>query len=548
MSDTVLKVEDLKVSTRDGHQLLNGVSLSIAPGETVGIIGESGSGKSLTALSIMGLHSHTLHSSGHITLRDQPGNLLDYSPRRYARLRGRRISMVFQEPMTALNPLMKIGPQVREALKLHQPNLDSPALRRRSVELLDQVRLPDPEELYGRYPHQLSGGQRQRVLIAIALANDPELIICDEPTTALDATVQASILDTLTQLAQQRGTAVLFITHDLGVMARMCERVMVMRRGEIVERGSTQQVLHEPTHSYTRGLVAASDLAARDPQGRLYTVGSADESYSPGHAHARPEFPALGPVVLEADGISKSYRFRGWRARSRRTTQALAPVSLQLRAGQRLGVVGESGSGKSSLVRLLAGLDTSDTGAIRVDGRRASSGVLQASSQMVFQDPAASLDPRMRVGESIAEPLRAARMSTAERAERVREVLADVGLEPDVAQRYPHEFSGGQRQRISLARALAPRPRVLLADEPVSALDVSARAQVINLLTQVVHDYQLGLVFVSHDLGVVQALCSEVMVLRRGELIEQEEVAALFSAPRASYTRALIDAVPQLHP
>ncbi|MBV7301431.1 ABC transporter ATP-binding protein [Corynebacterium sp. TAE3-ERU2] len=547
MSDTVLDVDDLQVRTRDGHQLLRGVSFSIAAGEKVGIIGESGSGKSLTALSIMGLHSHTLHTSGRITLRGEPGNLVDYSPARYASLRGRRISMVFQEPMTALNPLMKIGPQVREAVQLHQQDLDSAALKRRALALLEEVRLPDPDALYERYPHQLSGGQRQRVLIAIALANDPELIVCDEPTTALDATVQASILATLNRLTEQRGTAVLFITHDLGVMAQICERVLVMREGEIVERGTTQQVLREPG-DYTRGLVAASDLAARDSRGHLYTVGSADESYRPGHAYAQPEFPTPGPVVLEAQQISQSYRSRGWRARQRRTTQALEPLSLSLRAGQRLGVVGESGSGKSTLLKLLAGLESSRSGEILVDGRAATARTLQQVAQIVFQDPAASLDPRMRVGESIAEPLRAARLGAAERTARVQEVLADVGLDAEVARRYPHEFSGGQRQRISLARALAPRPRILLADEPVSALDVSARAQVINLLTEVVREYQLALVFVSHDLGVVQALCSEVMVLKQGQLIEEGATAELFAQPQQSYTRALIDAVPRLSP
>lgn len=546
-STSLLSIDGLNVHTHAGHHLLKDVSFTIRPGQQLGLIGESGSGKSLTALAVMGLLSETLHTRGHISLQGAPGNLLRYRPAQLAQIRGRRVSMVFQEPMTALNPLMKVGRQVAEAVQLHRRDLSRHEARRAVIELFDDVRLPHSTAIYERYPHQLSGGQRQRVLIAMAMANDPELIICDEPTTALDATVQRSILRTLSRLAAERGTAMLMITHDLGVISQTCTDVLVMRGGVIVERGSVSQVLASPQHPYTTGLLAASDLSARDARGHLYTARSAQQGYVPGVALASPRLPEPGEEILRAEEISKTYRGKNrlWR-RHTAGTQALAPMSLSVHESQRLGIVGESGSGKSTLLSIIAGLSTPTTGRLTLDGHPARAADLQHVAHMVFQDPASSLNPRMRIGHAVAEPLLATGMSAAERAQRVGEVLEEVGLSASMATRYPHEFSGGQRQRISLARALAPRPRILLADEPVSALDVSARAHVLNTLLDVVRDYRLALVFISHDLGVIRTLCSDVIVLKDGLVVERGDVNTLFATPREDYTKKLISAVPRV--
>ncbi|WP_019159098.1 dipeptide ABC transporter ATP-binding protein [Brevibacterium senegalense] len=611
MATPLLRVRDLTISTAQ-RELVHPLSFDIAPGERVGLIGESGSGKSLTSSAVMGLLPQELTAGGSVELTGEDGNLLDRSERSLAALRGRRMSMVFQEPMSALNPLMRVGDQVAEVMRLHR-TATGDAAQRRAVELLEQVQLPDPVAAARAYPHQLSGGQRQRVMLAIALANSPDLLICDEPTTALDVTVQAAVLDLIDEQVRARGTGLLFITHDLAVVARVCERVLVMTQGEVVESGTVEQIFTDPQHEYTRGLLAASDLTATDEHGRLFTIATAaqypgtaaDASTSAGGNTASgggaepdgaaasgtgPESspaadipvaagsPAVGAAaasavgtdtvaeagagsdesgtagaadLIEVTGLVKTYTRRAGLFRSHEV-QALKGIDLRVRDGGRMGIVGESGSGKSTLLSLLSGLATPTAGRIRVgdivvdptDDRGLTA--MRRDLQIVFQDPFASLDPRMSVADIIGEPLQSQGAPRSERLARAEELIEAVGLDRDSLTRFPHQFSGGQRQRISIARALVTRPRILVADEPVSALDVSVRAQVLNLLADLVDEYSLTLVFVSHDLGVVRHLCSDVAVMRSGEIVEQGPTDQVYDDPAHEYTRALVAATPTL--
>lgn len=522
----MISVKNLRVSAET--ELVHGVSFDIAPGERVGLIGESGSGKSLTALAMMGLLDAGLTATGSVVFKGQ--ELIGATEKQLAALRGYKISMVFQEPMTALNPLMPVGKQIAEVLRVHQLASRSDAASR-TADLLEDVGLtPD---MATRYPHQMSGGQRQRVLIAMALAGGPDLLLCDEPTTALDVTVQRQIVELIVELAEKHGAALLFITHDLGLVATVCERVLVMREGHIVEDGPTSVLLSRPQHAYTRGLLAASDLDARDEYGHHYTVRSAASgNYQPGVAHALPERPQPGDTIVSVRDVSRVYRRRSLL----RTTEtvAVSGVSFDLKQGQRLGIVGGSGSGKSTILRIISGLDAPTSGEVTVAG----------TTHMVFQDPFSSLDPRMSIADSVAEPLRG--MSRAEAMARVRTVLDEVGIPTSAMDRYPHEFSGGQRQRISIARALSVRPQILLADEPVSALDVSVRAMVLNILEDLVGAHGMSLIFVSHDLSVVRQLCSDVVVMNKGRIVEEGPVAQVYERPQDDYTKALLSAVPRL--
>jgi ABC-type glutathione transport system ATPase component len=572
-----LAVRDLAVRAGD-RALVDGVSLTVAAGERVGLIGESGSGKSLTALAVMGLLPDGVTAAGGVDVAAER-DLLARDDRRLAPLRGRLMSMVFQEPMTALDPLVRVGAQVAEVITLHGAAGRADAAER-AVGLLREVGLPDPDRAARAYPHQLSGGQRQRVMIAMALANDPALLVADEPTTALDVTVQAQVLDLMTDLVARRGTGLLFITHDLAVVSRVCERVVVMREGRVVEAGPVAEVFADPQHPYTRGLLAASDLAATDARGRLFTVATAD-GYRPPAApgvtpvpqpapvdRAAPDGGAAAPVVSVRDLTRRYVRSRGGWRRPPHVVDALRGVSFDVAPGERFGLVGESGSGKTTALRLLAGLDVPTSGSVEVAGvRLAADGPggqrlagprelarVRSDLQMVFQDPMGSLDPRMRVGDVVAEPLlnpanRAAipEAATADgRRGLVAGMLAAVGLPADAADRYPHQFSGGQRQRISIARALVCRPKVLVADEPVSALDVSVRAQVLNLLADLADERELTLVLVSHDLGVVRHLCDRVAVMRAGEIVEQGTTEQVWADPQHEYTRRLQAATPVL--
>ncbi|ALC06482.1 hypothetical protein CDES_10535 [Corynebacterium deserti GIMN1.010] len=476
----MLKVTNLTV----GSNYVKDVSFDIKPGERVGLIGESGSGKSLTALSIMGLAD--LPTTGTTTIDGLPS-------RRFC---GTRVAMIFQEPMTALNPLMRVGRQIEEMMTLN--GVAKKTARTRLEKLLIDVSLPD--RTANAYPHELSGGQRQRALIAMALGNDPDLLICDEPTTALDVTVQQHIVELLLRLAKERGTALLFITHDLGLVSQTCEKILVMKSGEIIERGTTSQVLKTPQQDYTKRLLTASTLETPEISERF------------------------GEPIIHISEVSRRYA----------KTTALHPATVTVRKGERLGIVGGSGSGKTTLLKLIAGLDKPTSGSVRVDGKL----------HMVFQDPQSSLNPRMTVRNIVGESLR--EEGGVDKQKRVAEVLAQVGLGPEMLDRYPHEFSGGQRQRISIARALAPKPDILLADEPVSALDVSVRKQVLDLLQSLVEEYGITLVFVSHDLAVVRHICTTVIVMDQGEIIERGRVDQVYEHPQTDYSRALLRAVPRL--
>ena len=585
MTTPLLSVRDLAISTAS-RALVHPLSFDIAPGERLGLIGESGSGKSLTSSAVMGLLPSELSARGTVALEGEEGNLLERSEASLARLRGNRMSMVFQEPMSALNPLMRVGAQVAEVMRLHRTATRDQATTR-AIDLLDQVHLPDPAAAARAYPHQLSGGQRQRIMLAIALANSPDLLICDEPTTALDVTVQSAVLDLIDEQVAARGTGLLFITHDLAVVARVCERVMVMNRGRVVETGTVDQIFTDPQHEYTRGLLAASDLTATDDRGRLFTIATAaaypgaatqadapaaevGEQTQPTGASAAEQTPVAevgeqaqptgasaeeqesSGDLIEMSGVVKTFTRRAGLFRSDRV-EALKGIDLNVPAGGRMGIVGESGSGKSTLLSILSGLETPTAGRIRVGDvvvdPEDQSGLtaMRRDLQIVFQDPYASLDPRMSVAEIIGEPLRSMGFDKDARAGQAEEMIEAVGLDRDSLTRFPHQFSGGQRQRISIARALVTRPRILVADEPVSALDVSVRAQVLNLLADLVDEYSLTLVFVSHDLGVVRHLCSDVAVMRSGEIVEQGPTDQVYDDPAHDYTRALVAATPTIH-
>lgn len=568
LTEALIDVQDLTISTKQ-RTLVSNFNLRMNPGDRVGLIGESGSGKSMTTSALMGLLPEGVSARGSIQLAGHPQNLVEATDKEMQKIRGKDMSMVFQEPLTALNPLMKVGPQVAEIMTSHQTVASKAAAQARAVELLASVKLPDPARAARSYPHQLSGGQRQRAMLAMALANNPGLLLCDEPTTALDVTVQRQVLDLILESVQERGTGLLFITHDLSVVANVCDRVLVMNNGRVVEEGQTGEVFSNPQHPYTRGLLAASDLNATDADGRLFTVASA-ASYIPPVAETESTaeethekttdtqeydqavkltLPDADPLISVKD-LTRIYPVgRSSLFGKRSEVHALKGISFDVAAGQRFGVVGESGSGKSTLLRILAGLDQPTSGSVRVAGSEVAGAKerdlveLRQQLQIVFQDPMGSLDPRMRVRDIIAEPLLVPgqKADSSKHRKMVTEMLGSVGLPADAAERFPHQFSGGQRQRISIARALICEPRVLVADEPVSALDVSVRAQVLNLLSDLVDDYQLTLVFVSHDLGVVRHICDNVVVMSEGLIVESGSTEQIYESPQHEYTRTLVN-------
>ncbi|WP_104133032.1 ABC transporter ATP-binding protein [Cryobacterium sp. M91] len=584
MTAPALSATDLRVSS-PFTELLHGISFDIAAGERVGLIGESGSGKSLAATSVMGLLPDTLTATGSVRLGGVDANLLTAGERRLNQVRGNTMAMVFQEPMTALNPLMRVGAQIAEIMTVHRTQPSRRQAQDRAALLLAQVKLPDPAQAALAFPHQLSGGQRQRVLLAMAMANDPQLLLCDEPTTALDVTVQAEVLGLIGGLVADRGSSLLLITHDIAVVAQVCQRVLVMHRGTIVEEGLVGQVLAAPQHPYTKNLIAAADLSAVDDRGRLRTLTRTPTSaprtrIAPSRTGpSRIEADAASPVIqpprraahqrLEPGGppiifnevagepaisvrnLSRQYRRNGGRLLApKQIVHGLRDLSFDVAEGQRLGIIGESGSGKSTLMRILCALDQPSSGTVDVLGQPLGGTSerqlreFRRQVQMVFQDPMGSLDPRMKVRDIVAEPLQ--QVGRAEARARVQAQLAAVGLDADVMDRHPHQFSGGQRQRISIARALITRPRVLVADEAVSALDVSVRAQVLNLLAELVDQYRLTLVFVSHDLGVVRHLCDTVAVISDGRIVECGPTGDVYDRPLHPYTRKLISATPSM--
>ena len=523
MADTLLEVRDLQVAF--GDQLaVRGISFDVRDGETVALVGESGSGKSATALSILQLlpYPHASHPTG--SIRFQGEELIGASRAQLLCVRGVTASMVFQEPMTSLNPLHTIQQQVGESLIVHR-HMTGKQARARTLELLKLVRLPDAESRLGAYPHELSGGQRQRVMIAMALANEPRMLIADEPTTALDVTIQARILDLLRDLKRELGMALLLISHDLGVVRRMADRVCVMQAGEIVEQGPAQAVFSNPAHAYTRHLLSA------EPKGLPVPIDD------------------LGDLAVATRELSVRYAIgKGWMLRKRYFT-AVAGMDMEIRAGQTLGVVGESGSGKTSLglamVRLIAsdGLIRAGTTEIHQLSGKALKW-LRRDMQIVFQDPYGSLSPRLMIREIVEEGLKVHErgLSRAGRRARVVEALEEVGLDESHLDRYPHEFSGGQRQRIAIARAMVLRPKFVVLDEPTSALDMSVQAQIVDLLRDLQRRHGLAYLFISHDLKVVRALAHDLIVMKDGVVVERGRAERIFAAPQHPYTQELLAA------
>ena len=524
----LLSVRDLSVMFRqDGKETLavDHISFEINSGETLALVGESGSGKSVTALSILKLLSYPMasHPSGEILFDNK--DLMKLDEKSLQKVRGKDIAMIFQEPMTSLNPLHTVERQVSEVMKVHEGMSDKDA-RQRTIELLTQVGIREPEKRLSSFPHQLSGGQRQRVMIAMALANNPKLLIADEPTTALDVTVQAQILELLEKLKQERSMSMLFITHNLGIVRKFADRVCVMTGGKIVETGKTADIFNHPQHDYTKKLLAA------EPKGNP------------------PKADKNAPVVMEGEKVRVWFPVKkGFFRRTVDYIKAVNDIDVTIREGQTLGVVGESGSGKTTLGLALTRMISSQ-GHIRFNGKDIEHfsfkqmRPLRRHIQIVFQDPFGSLSPRMSVGEIIAEGLliHEKNLNYEERDERVVRALEEVDLDPETRNRYPHEFSGGQRQRIAIARAMVLNPRFVMLDEPTSALDMSVQAQVVDLLRALQQKHNLAYLFISHDLKVVKALANDLIVMRNGRMVEHGPAEEVFSSPKTEYTRALMNA------
>ncbi len=525
----VLQIQDLNVAfSQDGRQVdaVRGVSFEVARGEVVALVGESGSGKSVTAMSSVALLGANAKVTGSIRYNGQ--QMVGATADLLQQVRGNEISFIFQEPMTSLNPLHTIEKQLRESIELHQDPLHSltgAEIEARIIALLERVGLPDPSARLGAYPHQLSGGQRQRVMIAMALANGPELLIADEPTTALDVTIQAQILDLLMLLKQQDGMGMLFITHDLGIVRQIADRVCVMQDGKIVETGPTKDIFNAPQHSYTQKLLKAHSVGAPQP------------------------FDPSASVIAEAKNAKIWFPIqRGLLKRTVGHVKAVNDVSLTLRAGETIGIVGESGSGKSTLamaiMRLISfqgkiAFDGRDIGALKTRDLRA----LRKDMQIVFQDPYGSLSPRMTCAQIIAEGLGVhGTPSGSSQEDLVDEILQEVGLDPEMQHRYPHEFSGGQRQRIAIARAMVMRPKLVVLDEPTSALDMTVQVQIVDLLRNLQKAHGLAYLFISHDLRVVRAMSHSVIVMKEGDVVEHGPVSDVFEAPKTQYTRGLMAA------
>jgi peptide/nickel transport system ATP-binding protein len=530
--------------------VLQPLTLEIGRGELLALVGESGSGKSVTALSLLRLLPPTAQVLGSVLLYEdeKPTDLLTLDSRSLQSVRGNRIAFIFQEPMTALNPVLTCGHQVMEALQQHK-GLSRADARRSAIGWFEKVRLPDPEGMIDRYPHQLSGGQKQRVMIAMALCCGPDLLICDEPTTALDVTVQRTILDLIRSLQQELGTAVLFITHDLGVVADIADRVAILYRGQLLETGSKSEILLHPRHPYTRALLACRP--ATHPKGQpLPVVADVLEGKSVPPLVALPA--PSNELAVEIRDLVVRYPLRSnlW-GRTTAWFTAVDGVSLDIAKGETLGLVGESGCGKSTLGRAVLRLITPSSGSIRAGGQELTHlkgpelAAFRRDVQLVFQDPYSALNPRLTIGEAIEEPLLVHhRGDRAARRERLRRLLDQVGLSAEAAARYPHAFSGGQRQRIVIARALALDPTVLVCDESVSALDVSVQAQVLNLLNDLRRELGLTLLFISHDLSVVRYMSDRIAVMQAGRIVELGEAESVYQHPQHPYTQALLEAIP----
>ncbi len=559
-SQPVLSVRNLTTAFRtDGswRPVVRNVSFDVSAGETLAIVGESGSGKSVTSLSVMRLLApKSSRIEGEVVLNGR--NLLDLSEKAMRGVRGNEVSMIFQEPMTSLNPIFTIGRQISEVLTRHK-GMTKSAARAETIRMLERVRIPNADSRFDEYPHQFSGGMRQRVAIAIALLHRPQLVIADEPTTALDVSVQAEILDMVKALVAEMGTSLIWVSHDLATVSSIADTIAVMRRGKIVEAGPARQVLQSPQHPYTQGLLDA--LPSRSKPGEplasaateaagpmdLSGLGGAAIGAAPDAAFVKAE--AIDKVFAPRIGFLRALAIRWGLMREPGPVHAVKSASVTIARGEILGLVGESGSGKSTLGRILCGIYPPTSGTVSVGGKpvRSATGKLGTHVQMIFQDPFASLDPRRTIFQSVAEgPIAHGFCTRADARDYVNRWLRAVAFDPALADRYPHQFSGGQRQRIAIARALAMQPEVIICDEPVASLDVSIQAQVINLLMELRRNLNITLLFISHDLSVVHHLCDRVVVMRHGEIVEQGAATQVFSAPRHAYTQMLLDAVPKL--
>ncbi len=540
----ILSVNNLQISFGE-FVAVKAISFDISKGETLAVVGESGSGKSLTALAIMGLLPKNATVKGEVLFNGTVANL--------SQLRGKEIAMVFQEPMSSLNPVMKIGEQLQEAIALHQ-KISKAEAKQKAIDWLGKVQLPEPVKIYERYPHQLSGGQKQRVMIAIAMCNEPSLLIADEPTTALDVTVQKEIMQLMKDLQREQQTAMIFITHDLALASEIADNILVMYKGDVIEYGSAEQVLQNPQHDYTKALVACRPSPEHKGK-RLPTVAdfmNVDEKES---VHTIPNTsPITEDVLLEVNDLRVWFSAaHNWMGKTTSYFKAVDDVSFSLRKGEVLGLVGESGCGKSTLSRSLMGLLPVNEGQIIFNGEDLARlpakdwTRVRRQIQMIFQDPYGSLNPRMNIGDMLMEPMRAHHIvPKAELKKEAQRLLDLVHLPSDSLQRYPHQFSGGQRQRLGIARALALRPQLIVCDESVSALDVSVQAQILNLLKELQQEFQLTYLFISHDLNVVHYIGDRVMVMQAGHIVESGPAEQVLKQPENSYTKRLIEAMPKM--
>ncbi len=569
MSESLLHIKDLQIDFRSDGGLTTAVrnmNFELDKGAILGIVGESGSGKSVTSMAVMGIlpKSSALIPKGEILFTKRNGeqvDLLKISESEMRKLRGNEIAMIFQEPMTSLNPTIKCGPQVTEALMLHK-NISFSQAKKRTIELFNEVNLPRPEKLFDSYPHQISGGQKQRVMIAMAISCEPSLLIADEPTTALDVSVQKTILEILKNLQEKYGMSIIFITHDLGVIAQIAERVLVMYRGDLIEEGSTKEIFANPKEAYTQGLIAC-----RPPMekrfNKLPTIGDFVDSNGT-HQFVFEEINAqerskvhkklyAQPPLMEVRNLNTHFvsetNFFG---RPKTWVKAVNDVSFEVYKGETLGLVGESGCGKTSLGRTLLRMTPSNSGQVLYKGKDLTKMSaremkrMRKDVQIIFQDPYSSLNPRMTIGQAIEEPLKVHHIlpTQKERKARVIELLERVNLNESHYNRYPHEFSGGQRQRVVIARTLALEPEFIICDESVSALDVSVQAQVLNLLNELKEEFQFTYIFISHDLSVVKFMSDRMIVMKEGEIVEMGEADGIYAHPSQEYTRTLIDSIP----